>query len=363
MARNRKAYVGILVTAVLAPIAVWFPMFVSKHANFSDAEEATTKAMTYIQRGALRRADEALVRAEEVLRISKGRWPIWPGIRERERELGENLVTSRAAYSKRLALLDTTALKVAQLVSKGNLEEARAIISVALGEAGTGDQSIEALSRMLDRLNARDFGAASLAAKQSTSFLSEQVPISEVTKAALPKLAAIVEQARLANDATLERIASAIRKLVDAGSPRESKSFRPMLKGKVIIWDESKNKVDRAYELLPDYLKATSHDRTVTVLSVIQREQVVVGRYSPSGGLAYQEKAVIGVSYWPDKASAGTVVIWGDSPPVIKRVVTYKPGYNPSAREIIRNTQPSFSINQRGSTEHIVDWVKSLPRQ
>ncbi|MGH9873339.1 MAG: hypothetical protein ACRD9S_12865 [Pyrinomonadaceae bacterium] len=341
MARNRKIVVLVLVAVVLSSTVWWLHRLIKQLENLEQAEQAVPQTMQFIQSGALRSANGPLAHAEDASKTIQRQWAAWPSIRTRERVLTSHLENLRVAYAKRLTLVETTVLKVAQSARSGRLKEAGAVISLALSEGGSADQSIQALNRMVDRLKVQDFKASGEAAQESIKFLSDQVPLSETTKAALPELAAVVEREKSANRATHERIASEVKKLIDSRSSQESASFRPVLKGKAMIWDATKNEVEMAYELLPDNLRASSQEGIVTILSVIRREQIVQGHYSISGQPAYKEKMTISVVYWPEKTSAGTVIVWGGEPRQ-HRPVTYSPEY--------------------GSSVNIKNWVESLPR-
>lgn len=338
MTRKKQAF---LILAALSVILYWF--FRMQQQNMLEkAEQANSRAMQSIQNGELRNANEAPTQEEAILKTLQRQWAAWPTIRERERVLTSHLENLKVAYANRLTLVETTALKIAKSVRAGKYEEAEGVITTALNEGGSEDQSIKTLNHVVNRLKVQDFKAAGEAAQKSIEFINDQVPVSEATKAALPELTAIVEREKSANRATHQRIASEVKKLIDNRSYRESESFRPLLKGKAMIWDATKNEVEMAYELLPDNLRASSREGIVTILSIIKREQILKGHYSVSRQPAYKEKMTIGVVYWPEKSSAGTVVVWGGDPRP-SRPVTYSPEY--------------------GSSVNIKNWVESLPRQ
>jgi hypothetical protein len=109
-----------------------------------------------------------------------------------------------------------------------------------------------------------------------------------------------------------------------------------------LIWDGTKAEVEMAYQLLPDNLRASSRDGRVTIFSIMQREQIVVGYYSVSKQPGYKEKMLIGVVYWPEKTNVGTAIVWGGDPRQ-RRPVTYSPDY--------------------GSSVNIKEWIASLPQE
>ncbi len=109
-----------------------------------------------------------------------------------------------------------------------------------------------------------------------------------------------------------------------------------------MVWDDTKGEVDMAYELLPDELRASARDSTVTIFKILNREQVLQGYYSISRQPGYKEKMTIGVVYWPQKVSPGSAIVWGGEP-AQTRVVRYTPEY--------------------GSAIKIKEWVASLPRR
>ena len=136
-------------------------------------------------------------------------------------------------------------------------------------------------------------------------------------------------------------MASKVRYLADPVNASISDDFEPVLYGRAMVWDFTKNEVDPAYEMLPDDLRASSRDGIVTMFCIVDREDIEVGRYSVSNSPAYQEKMTLSVVYWPEKVSPGTVIVWGERPPS-SRTVSYSPEY--------------------GSSVNIKKWIESLPR-
>ena len=341
MTKKKIAIIILLVVAVLS-IALWLHCLIGQNEKLNEAELTIPRAMQHIESGNLRHADATLRTAEMVSKALQQEWAAWPEIRNRERTLTSHLANLRVAYAKRLELLETTVANIAASLESGQFDEAGATVSKALSDETKDDQTLQALSRMIERLRAQDFKAAGEAAQQSVTFLNDQVPLSEASKTALPELTAAVEREKAANRATHERIASEVRHLIKEGSYRQSSHFKPVLKGKAMIWDATKNEVEMAYELLPDNLRASSQEGVVTIFSIIRRDQILQGYYSISNQPAYKEKMTIGVVYWPQRRSAGTAIVWGGNPPY-SRPVSYHPGY--------------------GSSVNIKNWVESLPKK
>jgi hypothetical protein len=294
--------------------------------------------MKAMDKGNLRRAAEYIESADRSVSRVRHELAALPSIRAKERMITGHLQNLNRANSAKAARIELAI----GLAAGGKLADADSILDRAITTRGTitrnGSQSLRAL---VHRLQAQDFDNAEEIAKGVVEQLPSDVPLSADGQTALNGLNELVQRERKQNFEAQRRIAAAVRPLISQSWLRESGSFRPVLRGKAMIWDATKKDVERAYELLPDDLRASSLDGVVTVFSIVSREQILVGRYSISGQPGYKERMQIGVVYWPDRESPGTVTLWGGDPPGL-RPVQYSPGY--------------------GSSVSIRDWISSLPR-
>lgn len=253
-------------------------------------------------------------------------------------DLMQSIERERLRVNERRSAIIT---KVTESLKEGQFEQASSYLCSTQQEQGLIVADVillKALTTLVDRLKSQDFTGAMTAANQLSALLVD----AGVTNVTLPYLSYTIEKEKAENIACHQRIATEVKNLLSVRTLQESSQFKPVLKGKVMIWDTTKSTVEGAYELLPDDLRASSRDGIVTIFSVIRREQVNMGTYSVSKQPAYKEKMTIGVAYWPEKSSAGTAIVWGGDPPFM-RAVTYHPGY--------------------GSSVNIRNWVKDLPRE
>lgn len=338
----KKRIILVLGLAILLPLAIWWLSRLSRQYDMLiRAEQNVTRAMNFIGSGAMKQANPFLTNLAATIDSLSQEWAALPGIRTRERTLSQHIDNLNVAWQYRLKIIEQTTSKTIDLLALGQYAKAATHLEDALRECDE-DQSLKALSLVVQRLRVQDFKRAADAAQQCASVLNEHIPLSDSVQRALPGLAAAVECEKAANHAAHQRIAAQVRHLINGRSSRESATFKPVLKGKTMIWDATKNDVETAYELLPDNLRASSQDGKVTIFSVIRRDQIIQGYYSISNQPAYKEKMTIGVIYWPQRQNAGTAIVWGGDPPA-SRIVSILPGY--------------------GSSVSIKDWVASLPRE
>jgi hypothetical protein len=327
-----------VIVSFISILFIYGPILMLQSSALSRAEKQIKESVGLIKEGCLIKADSTLQRSDKE---AKG-WSAWPSISTRRKKLSVQLKNTRKAYQDHFELIEKITVELALNLKSARFNEAVSIADSAINGDLKHDQTMRALSFMMERLQAQDFKGASDAAYHSIILLSSLVPIDEETRTALPDLQAAVEKERSANRAAQERIAADVRSLINFAGSRESSQFKPILRGKAMIWDATKDQVEMAYELLPDDLRASSRENSVTIFSIIRRENILQGYYSVSNQPGYKEKMIIGVVYWPQRTSAGSAIVWGGDPP-FSRPVSYTPGY--------------------GSSVNIKDWIISLPRE
>ena len=85
------------------------------------------------------------------------------------------------------------------------------------------------------------------------------------------------------------------------------------VRGKVIVWDSTTNKMHAAYDRIPENLRWTG-DGPVTVVSIVRYNDEKVGTYG-KGTIGYRSTAELAVGYYPEKRPGGIVSIRGNNPP------------------------------------------------
>jgi hypothetical protein len=326
-------------TGVLA-LCAWIYFLHSQNAALERAAATQTSAAASLRGGKLSRASEQIASAESQLSKLRVQFLVWPKYRQLEISLTSAVELTKLEYQEYLHDLETAAQKlVAEL--RASPSQARANFSGLIPKTIMENMSVGTLQRFLERLEMQDFKEAEVSAKQALDSLSSE-PISPTTKAALQEFVDTVGRERAKNIDVHASIAGKVHNLISQSSTLKSESFRPKLKGKALIWDETRKEVEMAYELLPDNLRAASTDRSVTIFSIVRREQILRGHYSTSGQPAYQERMTIGVVYWPEKKSAGTAIVMGGKP---------------------RESRPVSQSPEYGSSVNISDWIKSLPTE
>jgi len=136
-------------------------------------------------------------------------------------------------------------------------------------------------------------------------------------------------------------LATELAGVVHSGGSQTDQSFHPPIRGRVMIWDMTKQAVDPSYGLLPAGLRASTQDEVITMFLITKRDWVQVGQYMISGEPAYQEHLKVGVAYWPERTSPGSVEVLGERPSST-RIVKHVPEY--------------------GSSVRIKAWIEALPR-
>ena len=115
------------------------------------------------------------------------------------------------------------------------------------------------------------------------------------------------------------------------------------VKGKVIVWDTTTNRMHAAYDRLPENLRWTG-EGPVTVVTINKYNDEKVGQYS-KGTIGYRSTAEIAVGYYPEKRPAGIISITGAEPP----------------KEIRYKHSPPASV--RGDlSQPVADWIVSSAR-
>ena len=219
---------------------------------------------------------------------------------------------------------------VLDLARKGDFPRAAALAGSERAPLPASDGRRQAVCHLVGRLAVQDFAGAEQALGQVTP--SGTGTLGETFQQ-------LIASEREANHQKQAIIAANVKPLISNVVP--SQEFKPVLQGRAMVWDFTKDDVENAYELLPDDLRASSRDGLITIFCVTKRRNEVVGHYSISGQPAYREHMTVAVVYWPDKVAAGSTVIAGGEP-VSLRVVKHTPEY--------------------GSSVKIKEWIERLPR-
>jgi len=200
--------------------------------------------------------------------------------------------------------------------------------------------TVAAISTFLERVAVQDFAEAETRLKSIPTTLADGSSAQELRSL----VTGVLTDERNANKNKQASIAKQVKTIVqNSGKPYQAAPKTPALKlrGRAMVWDFTKDDIEKAYELLPDDLRASSRDGVITMFCILKRTNVKVGTYSISGQPAYQEHMQIAVVYWPSKQYGGEGEILGGSPPGV-RVVKATPEY--------------------GSSVKIKEWIEKLPR-
>jgi hypothetical protein len=328
------------IAVAIAIVGGWFvnALIVSAQTTTLDrTRERLGLAEQHLDKGRLKAANSLLMQVPLDL-DTVDRFYTLPSIDRLRLELVDRHRVGAARLRREVAALHDFVQGLPSLVEQGQLAKAPALVETAFPDGSPDDVVRAGLSAYLDRMRVQDFKGADDAVTGVMNELPDELTVREIGA----MLSGLVDADRKANREAQARIAALVKGTVDLNGVRGSAGFRPLLRGRAMIWDFTKGAVDQAYELLPDDLRASSREGVVTMFCIVGRRNVEVGRYSISNQPAYQEHMTIGVVYWPQKASPGTAVVLGDSPRSV-RPVTYSPEY--------------------GSAVRIKEWIAGLPRK
>jgi type II secretory pathway pseudopilin PulG len=329
----------LLVVAVIGAIilCVWYANTVNtQKATLQQSGERLRLAQQHVDSGNLKAANSLLIQVGIDL-AALDKFYTLPSINRQRQNLSRDLGGVRERFQANLATIKDALSELTASGKSGSFQKAEATIRTAVTRSEK-NATLLGLVRYLDRLKAQDFKGADDSIGSVTSNLPDELNVADIAN----NLAAFVQSERNANRESQSRIAAAVKARVDLSGARASSGWQPMLKGRAMVWDFTKETIDQAYELLPDDLRASSRDGVVTMFCIVKRENIERGRYSISNQPAYQEKMTVGVVYWPQKVSPGSAVVWGGEPPS-SRPVRYSPEY--------------------GSAVKIKEWVAGLPRK
>ncbi len=331
-----KTKIIVVVTIGALILSFWYAHIVKKQKkSLQQSGERLRATQQHIDNGNLKAANSLLIQTGiDLANIDK--FYTMPFIDKQRQELSDQLKDVREHFQRNLATIQAVLDELTSTMSSGNFHEAEETIRSALSRSNRNATLLE-LARYFDRLKAQDFKGAEESIVKVKATLPDELNIVQIAST----LAEFVQSERDANYERQSSIANAVKSQIDLTYGRASYGFKPVLKGRAMVWDFTKNAIDQAYELLPDDLRASSRDGNVTIFCIVKRENIEVGRYSISNQPAYKEKMTIGVVYWPDKESPGTAIVWGGNPPS-SRPVRYSPEY--------------------GSSVKIKEWVAGLSR-
>lgn len=332
-----KSKVTIIVVVIGIILSIWYANIVNTQKSILlQSHERLRVAQQHVDSGNLKAANSLLIQIKIDL-SGLDKFYNLPSINTQRENLSRDLTVVDEHFRMRMAIVKKV---LNYLDGTGNSDR----IQLALDTIGAdhsnseNDVTLRGLITYLERLKVQDFKNADESIAPLIASLPDEMNVSEISK----NLEAFVNSERIANQESQSRIAAAVQSRIIWSSARNSGGWRPALKGRAMVWDFTKKSIDQAYELLPDDLRASSMDGAVTMFCIMKRENIERGHYSISNQPAYQERMTIGVVYWPDKISPGSVVVWGGEPPS-SRPVSYSPEY--------------------GSAVKIKEWIEGLPRK
>jgi hypothetical protein len=337
----------VLVVAVIGAIilSVWY----NQKTTLQQSRERLRVAQQHVDSGNLKAGNSLLVQIGIDL-AGLDRFYTLPSINRQRQALSCDLEGARERFQANLATIKNALGELTASGTSGSFQTAEATIRTALTRSEK-DATLLGLVRYLDRLKAQDCKGADESIGAVTSNLPDELNVAEIAK----NLAAFVQLERNANRESQSRIAAAVKALVDLRGARDSSGWHPVLKGRAMVWDFTKDSVDQAYDLLPDHLRASSRDGIVTMFCIVERRNFEVGHYSISNRLASQESMSVGVVYWPEKVTPGTAKVWGGVPPYSRPVRTL-----PESGSEVSLNMAVLSIE---SSIKIKEWIAGLPRK
>lgn len=335
MTRMKKLLLIVAITGAVCCLGWYGYTWVTHKRILHHSAERLRLAEVLVGAGRLKPAVNllALTRADLA---QTDRFYTLPTIDRRRAEIAAALDTLDQQARASLALVQQILDDLSQAAPSGKYIVPYTRLEQALSQSGK-NVILLAIEKYLARLQAQDFNAA----QESLAPLLANLPDAANPAQVIATLQAIVGKEREANLGSQERLAAAVRAVINPSRARASESFRPAIKGRVMVWDFTTNAVDPSFALLPDELRATARDEVVTVLCIIKREQVAMGRAAGGRRAATKERMTVGVAYWPEKTSPGTALVWGGLPRGV-RARDHPPGH--------------------GSALRIRDWVAALPR-
>lgn len=290
-----------------------------------------------IDQGILRDLDARIKQAESDLRHFKTGMFVSADSADK-RDLSQQLQDLHGRYEACLKTTEDTIHRVLRALKDDDHLEA---VTVAR-KAAQQFEDHKALTEMADCMRSlleQDFERAEHHARRLSSWL----PDNDDTGIQIEYLLREIHDEASANSDKQRRVADAVDHAFDKKDAKEARAFHPAIKGRVMVWDCSKQKVDPAYWDLPSHLRASRRDGLVTIFCVLQRRRALAGHYNfDSNQPGYQNEALVGVAYWPSKTILGTVIL-RQGPPRQRSAFEKGPEYAPPV--------------------DICRWILNLPRQ
>jgi hypothetical protein len=337
----------LILLACIAGIVAWY--MIHQGNLLRECAQDLALCEREITEGDLNSARNSLNRAEMILHRF-GQWYNSIFFHKSRLTLSEDLRSLQQEYGKRLTITSHVLSSVTANISQAEFSQAlKNATAFHLVDILNQDKTLHLIETYVCKLNYQSFRKAEEVLDPLCSMLPPEVNPSQMKESLLN----FIVTEKKTNEEYQARVAQAVGPTIHQTDRHDIKAFNPRMVGRAIIWDYMRGQISQLYELLPDELRASSRDDSVTVFGIINEEEVPVGYYygahSILGARAYQQKIEIAVVYWPKKVNVGTAVVWS--------------AYPPPKLWGLNELMGSASWNVAVSPEDIVQWITGLPRR
>jgi hypothetical protein len=327
---NVKRFLLLLVILVISALVYFLVVFRPSSEILLDSSKLIDEGAESLAKGKTKDALEAVHKCQQNLGGLED-WYVFPAHKRAARALMTRVNELEKASNKRNELYKTTIKDVTQQLAAGNYQLADTLIGNAIKLIPASDTNLAGFQKLAERIRYQDFAAAQTEVDGVREGIAENTNVSST----LVDFAALIAQGKKDNFSKQQELAERVGSLI-RGTHNRIQRY-PQIKGRVMVWDYTQKGVEDAYVLLNDNLRASPHDKVVTIVGIRKRWDKTIGYYSISNQPAYQEIMEVGLVYWPEMKSPGFAVIEGGKPPSM-RPVTYSPG--------------------RGSSVSIMEWIQ-----
>ena len=258
-------------------------------------------------------------------------WYVFPAHKRASRAMKARVKELEKAINQRNELYRVTIRDVTQELAAGNYQQADTLIGNAINLIPASDTNLAGFRRLSERVRFQDFAAAEAEIDEAR----EGIVGNTDAGSSLVDFTSLIAQGKKDNFSKQQELAERVGGVIRGTQKRIQ--GHPRIKGRVMVWDYTHKGVEDAYVLLNDELRASPHDKVVTIVGIRKRWDKTIGYYSISNQPAYQEIIEAAIVYWPEMNCPGFAVIEGGEPPS-SRQVTYSPG--------------------RGSSVSIMEWIQ-----
>jgi len=327
-----------------------------------ESNEFLSQAETNMITGDLKAANNLINQTEMSLKQSQKIYEL-QFLKNRRKMILEKLKIAKDNLSEKNSFIQTALNNTISFLDDGKILDARDFVNNLSFELSNEDSTVLAISRYLDKLISEDFKGV----EDAVVLLKNRLDGISNFQETLDQLFSLAQTKKIVYYEHLANIVSAVISLSDDWS-KGSYDFTPILKGRAIIWDYTKNAIDSTYGLLADDIRASPKDNQITIFLIKQREWIDIERltFSVNQKPGYKERVTIEVIYWPQKINAGKAMIWGEEPRVFVSgvpIYTEDKIQSENHKIIVRKYYPPVIHSGYGPSVDIKKWIEELPRK